>query len=85
MGNIVNVGNVEKQDDKIYYNTVSNDWMYSMSTDDSDIKKLNDDTSSFINVVGGRVYYCNDSDDRIIYCLRPDAATERSWDEVSYQ
>ena len=62
-GNIVNGGIVAIQGDWICYCNFGDDWkLYTVRIDGSGRKKINDDETWFINVVGDRIYYGNRSD-----------------------
>jgi hypothetical protein len=60
-GNIINGGYAAIQGDWIYYNNASDDGkLYKIKTDGSGRQKLNDDVSSYINVIGDWIYYTDD-------------------------
>ena len=60
----------------IYYSEWSDEKgnLYKMKTDGTDRTKLNDDQSDYINVVGDRVYYINQSDGNKLYKINTDGA-----------
>ena len=60
-GNINNNGLAAIQGDWIYFVSDDNHKIYAMQTDGSVMKKINDDTSSNINVIGDWVYYLDKS------------------------
>ena len=56
-GNIVNLGLVAQQGGWIYYRSNDGGRIYKVRTDGSERTKLNDESSSYINVVDGWIYY----------------------------
>ncbi|MBL4934272.1 DUF5050 domain-containing protein [Clostridium sp. YIM B02515] len=61
-GNITNRGVIAKQGDWIYYcNFSDNRKLYKIKTDGTEKTKLNDDHSTYINVLGDWVYYTSGS------------------------
>jgi hypothetical protein len=65
-GNIINWGDVTISGDWIYYrNQTSNNNLYKVKIDGTSKKRLNTDTTFFINVVGDWIFYVNYDDDKI--------------------
>jgi len=85
VGNIVNAGHVAQQGDWIYYSNWSG--LYKIRTDGTQKTKLNDEKSSYINVVGDWIYYCQDHiDGYILHKIRTDGTqkTKLNDDYSSY-
>ena len=62
-GNLFNGGTFCQYEDKIYFaNPADNGTLYSMNEDGTDIKKLYDDTASYIQVINGYIYYVRTND-----------------------
>jgi len=57
VGNIVNLGLVAQQGGWIYYLSNDGGKIYKVRTDGSERTKLNDESSSYINVMDGWIYY----------------------------
>ena len=73
LGNIVNFGLVAQQGEWIFYrNTSDGNKLYKIRTDNTNQTQLNDDISSYINVVGDWIYYRNGTDKGKIYKIRTD-------------
>ena len=72
-----NCGNCAIQGDRIYYaNSYDNGTLYSMNTDGSDNRKLNDDWTSWLYVSGDRIYYQNGKDGKI-YAMNTDGSGQQ--------
>ena len=73
VGNIVNGGYAAQQGDWIYYR---NDYgyIYKIKTDGSNLTKIIDNESSYINVVGDWIFYRNNSDSGSIYKIKTDGS-----------
>jgi|GEM_PF-801118 len=68
--NIINAGNCSVQGDRIYFcNSYEGDKLYSMNTDGSDMRKLNDDRLERFYVSGDQIYYVNNSDGGKLYAI----------------
>ncbi|MCL2002747.1 MAG: DUF5050 domain-containing protein [Oscillospiraceae bacterium] len=85
VGNIVNLGLVAGQSDRIYYSSgyyhqISGfhygSGLYSINPDGTNGSKLCDDDAAYINVVGDYIYYSNVSDGDKIYKIRTDGDPE---------
>jgi len=74
VGNIATGGIVAQSGDWIYYTTKSaeNKGLFKIRTDGTDITKLSDDYSIYINVLGDWVYFSNESDGYKLYKIRTD-------------
>lgn len=69
-----NCGNCAIQDEKIYYaNTYDNGTLYSMNTNGSDNRKLNNDWTPWFYISGDRIYYQNGKDMNI-YVMNTDGS-----------
>lgn len=70
-----NCGNSAIQGDRIYYaNSYDNGTLYSMNTDGSDNRKLNNDWTPWFYVSGDRIYYQNGKDGMKIYVMNTDGS-----------
>ena len=78
---INNCGDCALQGDRIYYsNSYDNGTLYSMTTDGSDNRKLNDDWTSWFYVSGDRIYYQNGKDGKI-YAMNIDGSGRQKLNE----
>lgn len=78
---INNCGDCAFQGDRIYYsNSYDNGTLYSMTTDGSDNRKLNDDWTSWFYVSGDRIYYQNGKDGKI-YAMNIDGSGRQKLNE----
>ena len=74
---VTNCGDCALQGDRIYYaNNYDNGTLYSMNTDGSDNRKLNDDWTSLFYVSGDRIYYQNGKDGKI-YAMNTDGSGQQ--------
>lgn len=72
---VYNCGNCAIQGEKIYYtNSYDNGTLYSMNTDGSDNRKLNNDWTPWFYVSGDRIYYQNGIDGMKIYVMNTDGS-----------
>ena len=77
LGNIVNHGLVAMEGEWIYFSNVNDGGkIYAMRTDGSELHKINDAASSFINVVDGWIYYRNEDDGHRIYAMQTDGSNQ---------
>jgi hypothetical protein len=81
-GNIINGGLIASDSDRIYYvSTTSQDGMFSMKHDGSDVKRLSSDYTEYINVVDGWLYYRKGASEKHpdiggLYKMRTDGSQE---------
>jgi hypothetical protein len=76
-GNIKNGGFAASCENRIYFANPSDRWsIWSMYPDGSDMQKLNNHFSSFINVMDGWIYYLNEDDSKI-QIMRTDGSSKR--------
>ena len=86
-GNITNGGGAAVQGDWIYYRSNDDGKIYAIKTDGSGLRKVNDDDSADINIVGDWLYYTNlNIDERsTIYAIKTDGSGRRKiTDDRSY-
>ncbi|UNC91112.1 DUF5050 domain-containing protein [Candidatus Contubernalis alkaliaceticus] len=74
-GNISNYGLAALQGNWVYFsNEGDGGKLYRMNLDGSDLTRLNEDNSKYINVVGSWVYYANVDDDYKVYKIKTDGS-----------
>lgn len=72
------------QGDRIYYaNSYDNGTLYSVNTDGSDNRKLNDDWTSWFYVSGDRIYYQNGKGGKI-YAMNNDGSFDAALSAAGY-
>lgn len=77
VGNLSNRGYIAMEGNWVYFNC----WgekrgLYKQSLIDGEIKKLSDSVGEFLNIIDGKIYYSNLSDDHKIYRMRTDGTDE---------
>ena len=73
-----NCGNCAIQGEKLYYsNSYDNGILYSMNTNGSDNRKLNNDWTPWFYVSGDRIYYQNGKDGMKIYVMNTDGSGQQ--------
>jgi hypothetical protein len=86
-GNIINLGIVAQRDDLIYYSNYSDEGkLYKIKEDGSNITKISNDASLYINIMEDWVYYFNYSDGGKLYKIKIDGTGRTKLnDDVSQQ
>lgn len=82
--NIINGGFSVRSDESIYFmNYADNNNFYSINTDGTGEKLINEDAPMYLNLYDGWLYYCNGKDDNKIYKIKPDGSDRTLLSETS--
>jgi len=76
-GNIANKGVAAIQGNRIFYSDSgfsTSKGIYAVNTNGGDRQKLSDDMAMYINVVGDRIYFRNNSDSGSLYVMKTDGS-----------